>query len=202
MKEQAKMSASADSFTSQLCDQLGNSRRISNCSKETYPQFVQSSSLSQNTNSMRNFTLNCSKSSFKGKNQVVKILALVVAIFAICWLPYRVMVMYNSFAQQKWDPDWYIFLSKTMIFFNCAINPILYNVMSARFRNAFRSLLSGKKKIIYQIQHRRNRSSRPTSFRSPLADSKMLLDHTTTGCDRTLTPVSDRLHNAFSLRAL
>lgn len=39
--------------------------------------------------------------------QVVKMLALVVAIFAICWLPYRAMVMYNSFAQQKWDPDWF-----------------------------------------------------------------------------------------------
>uniref|UniRef100_A0A0M3HTI9 Thyrotropin-releasing hormone receptor n=1 Tax=Ascaris lumbricoides TaxID=6252 RepID=A0A0M3HTI9_ASCLU len=130
MKEQAKMSASA----------------------ETYAQFLQSSNLSQNTNAMRNFTLNCSKSSFKGKSQVVKMLALVVAIFAICWLPYRAMVMYNSFAQQKWDPDWYIFFSKTMIFFNCAINPILYNVMSARFRNAFRRLLNGKKKIIYQIE--------------------------------------------------
>ncbi|VDK17313.1 unnamed protein product [Anisakis simplex] len=83
---------------------------------------------------------------------VVKMLALVVAIFAVCWLPYRAMVTYNSFVQDKWDPDWYIFLSKTMIFFNCAINPILYNVMSARFRNAFRSLLKGRKKIIHQIR--------------------------------------------------
>jgi hypothetical protein len=33
--------------------------------------------------------------------------------------------------------------AKILIFINCAINPILYNVMSARFRNAFRRLLRG-----------------------------------------------------------
>lgn len=38
--------------------------------------------------------------------QVVKMLAVIVAVFAICWLPYRAMVMYNSFATTRWDPDW------------------------------------------------------------------------------------------------
>lgn len=38
--------------------------------------------------------------------QVVKMLAVIVAVFAVCWLPYRAMVMYNSFATSKWDPDW------------------------------------------------------------------------------------------------
>uniref|UniRef100_A0A914CJV3 Thyrotropin-releasing hormone receptor n=1 Tax=Acrobeloides nanus TaxID=290746 RepID=A0A914CJV3_9BILA len=83
------------------------------------------------------------KNSTKSKVQVIKMLAVVVLVFAICWLPYRAMVLYNSFADggSKWDPEWYILLSKTMIFFNCAINPILYNVMSHRFRNAFKKFL-------------------------------------------------------------
>lgn len=38
-------------------------------------------------------------------------LALVVFIFAVCWLPYRAMVMYNSFAKnfnaEMWNPEWY-----------------------------------------------------------------------------------------------
>ncbi|KAI6208904.1 Thyrotropin-releasing hormone receptor [Aphelenchoides besseyi] len=46
------------------------------------------------------------------------------------------------------NPDWYIFFAKTLIFFNCAINPILYNAMSARFRMAFRRLLRGENKEI------------------------------------------------------
>ncbi|CAI5438187.1 unnamed protein product [Caenorhabditis angaria] len=92
------------------------------------------------------------RNSSKGRNQVVKMLALVVAVFAICWLPYRGMVMYNSFvsAEKHWSPDWYINLAKTLIFINCAINPILYNLMSARFRAAFRSLLSKRKRSTYQ----------------------------------------------------
>ena len=44
--------------------------------------------------------------------QVVKMLALVVIVFATCWLPYRAMVMYNSFAQDKWSPDWYVLLPR------------------------------------------------------------------------------------------
>ena len=44
--------------------------------------------------------------------QVIKMLALVVFIFAVCWLPYRAMVMYNSFATAigwpLWDSDWLV----------------------------------------------------------------------------------------------
>ncbi|VDM57500.1 unnamed protein product [Angiostrongylus costaricensis] len=80
-------------------------------------------------------------------SRVVKMLALVVFVFATCWLPYRAMVVNNSFRDEKWNTDGYIFFSKTMIFINCAINPILYNLMSARFRAAFRSLLNGKTAI-------------------------------------------------------
>ncbi|CAD6184362.1 unnamed protein product [Caenorhabditis auriculariae] len=79
--------------------------------------------------------------------KVVKMLALVVVIFAVCWLPYRGMVVYNSFVTDQrllWNPEWYINFSKTLIFVNCAINPILYNLMSERFRSAFCSLFSQK----------------------------------------------------------
>jgi len=31
-----------------------------------------------------------------------------------------------------------------MIYLNCAINPVLYNLMSGRFRNAFKRLLRGE----------------------------------------------------------
>ncbi|KAI1729753.1 7 transmembrane receptor (rhodopsin family) domain-containing protein [Ditylenchus destructor] len=111
----------------------------------------------------REYFINSSnrKSSTRGKVQVIKMLAVVVFIFAVCWLPYRAMVMWNSFASSsKWDPDWYIFLSKTMIFFNCAINPILYNLMSGRFRNAFKRLFHPK----YTSNFGRNSLNSPTTI--------------------------------------
>ncbi|MFH4983094.1 hypothetical protein AB6A40_009803 [Gnathostoma spinigerum] len=120
--------------------------------QDSYMQLTQSSTslLGGGVTKSRQPSMNVSrKSRRKGGNQVVKMLAIVVFVFAICWLPYRSMVAYNSFAVVKWDPDWYIYFSKTMIFINCAINPILYNVMSARFRRAFRQLFKcdGHKRI-------------------------------------------------------
>ncbi|CAJ0574460.1 unnamed protein product, partial [Mesorhabditis spiculigera] len=83
----------------------------------------------------------------KNRHGVVKMLAVVVITFAACWLPYKAMVMHNSFSDvdNKWDSETYIFFAKTMIFINCAINPILYNLMSNKFRSAFAQLLKGKK---------------------------------------------------------
>ncbi|KAF1771085.1 hypothetical protein GCK72_002910 [Caenorhabditis remanei] len=106
------------------------------------------SSTSMGHYSGRDSHISGKRNSTRGKNQVVKMLAIVVAVFAICWLPYRGMVVYNSFVSDpkySWSPDWYINLSKTLVFINCAINPILYNLMSARFRAAFKSLLSKRK---------------------------------------------------------
>ncbi|KAK6049260.1 hypothetical protein COOONC_13235, partial [Cooperia oncophora] len=48
------------------------------------------------------------RSSSKGRNQVVKMLALVVFVFATCWLPYRAMVVNNSFRDEKWNSDGFV----------------------------------------------------------------------------------------------
>ncbi|XP_013773150.2 thyrotropin-releasing hormone receptor-like [Limulus polyphemus] len=78
--------------------------------------------------------------------QVVKMLAVVVAVFATLWLPYRALVVYNSFAKHRYMEPWFLMFCKTMIFINSAINPILYNAMSVKFRRAFRRTLSCQKK--------------------------------------------------------
>ncbi|CAO4360920.1 unnamed protein product [Caenorhabditis nigoni] len=117
-------------------------------SNEVIIEKSKTSSTSMGHYSGRDSHISGKRNSTRGKNQVVKMLAIVVAVFAICWLPYRGMVVYNSFVSDpkySWSPDWYINLSKTLVFINCAINPILYNLMSARFRAAFKSLLSKRK---------------------------------------------------------
>lgn len=80
-----------------------------------------------------------SKSSVNSNRvQVVKMLAVVVALFAILWIPYRFMVVYNSYAKKKFESLWYLLFAREMVFINSAINPILYNAMSVKFRREFK----------------------------------------------------------------
>jgi len=68
-------------------------------------------------------------------------LAVVVCVFAVLWLPYRAYVVYNSFASRRYLDLWFILFCRLMVYANSAINPILYNAMSVKFCRAFRRLL-------------------------------------------------------------
>lgn len=54
--------------------------------------------------------------------QVVKMLAMVVAVFATLWLPYRGLLVYNSFAilldKEKYMDLWFLMFAKTCVFIN------------------------------------------------------------------------------------
>jgi thyrotropin-releasing hormone receptor len=71
-------------------------------------------------------------------------LAVVVGMFAVLWLPYRGLVVYNSLvaAHRRYIDLWFILFCRVMIYINSAINPILYNAMSVKFRNAFKHQLT------------------------------------------------------------
>uniref|UniRef100_A0A1I8IA20 Thyrotropin-releasing hormone receptor n=1 Tax=Macrostomum lignano TaxID=282301 RepID=A0A1I8IA20_9PLAT len=62
----------------------------------------------------------------------------------ILWLPYRFMVVYNSFAPRtrRIASEWYVAISRSLIFVNSTINPIIYNAMSVKFRREFKRLLT------------------------------------------------------------
>ncbi|XP_013403724.1 thyrotropin-releasing hormone receptor-like [Lingula anatina] len=73
--------------------------------------------------------------------QIVKMLAVIVVLFAVLWLPYRGLVVYNSVSSRPFLNEWFVLFCLMMIFLNSAINPILYNAMSKRFQRAFKRLL-------------------------------------------------------------
>uniref|UniRef100_T1IRY8 Thyrotropin-releasing hormone receptor n=1 Tax=Strigamia maritima TaxID=126957 RepID=T1IRY8_STRMM len=50
--------------------------------------------------------------------QVVKMLVTVVALFAAFWFPYRVWLVYNSFAKEPYMELWFLMFAKTMVFIN------------------------------------------------------------------------------------
>lgn len=72
-------------------------------------------------------------------------LAVVVILFALLWMPYRTLVLINSFVSTPYLDAWFILFCRTCIYANSAINPVIYNAMSQKFRSAFRGL--------YRCQH-------------------------------------------------
>ena len=67
-------------------------------------------------------------------------LAVIVLLFAVLWLPYRGYVVYNSVASERYEDLWYLMFCRLMVYANSATNPIIYNIMSSKFRQAFKSI--------------------------------------------------------------
>ncbi|XP_026542079.1 thyrotropin-releasing hormone receptor-like [Notechis scutatus] len=74
------------------------------------------------------------------RKQVTKMLAVVVALFALLWMPYRTLVLVNSFVEHPYLDRWFVLFCRICIYTNSAINPIIYNLMSQKFRLAFMRL--------------------------------------------------------------
>lgn len=85
--------------------------------------------------------------SFKARKQVVLMLGAVVLSFFVCLAPFRMFTLWiiiapDEHVKRKGLEFFYNFLyfSRIMLYLNSAINPILYNLMSSKFRKGFRKL--------------------------------------------------------------
>ncbi|XP_028850474.1 osteoclast stimulatory transmembrane protein isoform X2 [Denticeps clupeoides] len=84
------------------------------------------------------------KGSVSSRKQVTKMLAVVVALFALLWMPYRTLVVINSLMDPPYLNTWFLLFCRICIYANSAINPIIYNLMSQKFRSAFKKLCKCK----------------------------------------------------------
>ncbi|KAM4631466.1 thyrotropin-releasing hormone receptor b [Polymixia lowei] len=81
-----------------------------------------------------------SNSTATSRRQVTKMLAVVVILFAMLWMPYRTLVVVNSFLDESYLDAWFLLFCRSCVYLNSAINPIIYNAMSQKFRAAFRKI--------------------------------------------------------------
>jgi len=85
----------------------------------------------------------------RSKVRVVKMLIVVVVVFAFCWLPlYAVNVRIFFGSPPNVDDSEFHLLTQTVIpvaqwvgLSSCAVNPVVYCLFSAKFRDGFRRLL-------------------------------------------------------------
>uniref|UniRef100_A0A671P5M3 Thyrotropin-releasing hormone receptor n=1 Tax=Sinocyclocheilus anshuiensis TaxID=1608454 RepID=A0A671P5M3_9TELE len=85
-------------------------------------------------------------SAASSRKQVTKMLAVVVVLFALLWMPYRTLVVVNSFMDPPYLNTWFLLFCRMCIYTNSAVNPIIYNAMSQKFRAAFKRLCVCKRR--------------------------------------------------------
>lgn len=85
--------------------------------------------------------------SFKARKQVVLMLGAVVLSFFVCLIPFRLFTLWIVFVPDENVKSFglesyynFLYFSRIMLYLNSAINPILYNLMSSKFRKGFRKL--------------------------------------------------------------
>jgi hypothetical protein len=83
-------------------------------------------------------------SNTRARKQVVLMLGTVVVCFFVCLMPFRVFTLCIIFLSAKQFralglEGYYsiLYFCRTMLYLNSAVNPILYNLMSSKFRDGF-----------------------------------------------------------------
>ncbi|KAI8480315.1 neuromedin U receptor [Branchiostoma belcheri] len=104
----------------------------------------------------------------KTRGQAVKKLGLVVLAFAVCWTPYHALRLMYVYADMFGSTEKVVYLnmdyvSTVLLYLNSALNPVLYNLASKRFRHEFRVLLC-KNRFKVRESHRSTRVPRSHTF--------------------------------------
>ncbi|KAJ3602531.1 hypothetical protein NHX12_030284 [Muraenolepis orangiensis] len=77
------------------------------------------------------------------RRQITKMLAIVVVVFGVCWAPFHIERLLWSSISQWTDTMHAVYqcvhiLSGVLFYLSSAVNPIIYNLLSTRFRECFR----------------------------------------------------------------
>lgn len=121
------------------------------------------------------------------RRQVVLMLASVCVTFFICLLPFRLMTLWIIVSTQEdvvqLGMDTYyilLFICRILLYVNSSINPLLYNLISCKFRAAFCRIL----KVDMRSQIMKNSVQGKDSLQ---AKDSCISDRSTNTMDRTTT---------------
>ncbi|CAM4571283.1 unnamed protein product [Lepidochelys olivacea] len=85
-----------------------------------------------------------SRTTLQKEVNAAKSLAIIVGLFAFCWLPLHILNCFTYFHQDFADkkPDWVMYMAIILSHANSVINPIIYAYKIRDFRCTFRKILA------------------------------------------------------------
>ncbi|KAM4826707.1 neuromedin-U receptor 2 [Thomomys bottae] len=92
------------------------------------------------------------------RKPVTKMLFVLVLVFAVCWAPFHTDRLFFSFVDE-WTKsladvfNLFHVVSGVFFYLSSAVNPIIYNLLSRRFRTAFQNVISLPCKLGYTQNH-------------------------------------------------
>nr|XP_004396139.2 PREDICTED: neuromedin-U receptor 1 [Odobenus rosmarus divergens] len=115
------------------------------------------------------------RSQDRDRTQVTKMLFVLVVVFGICWAPFHVDRLMWSFVSQWTEGLELAFqyvhvISGVFFYLSSAINPVLYNIMSSRFRETFQETLCLGTQCRYHRPLRNSHSLSRVTMGSTLCD--------------------------------
>ncbi|XP_030562869.1 growth hormone secretagogue receptor type 1 isoform X2 [Drosophila novamexicana] len=110
--------------------------------------------------------------SLKARKQVVLMLGAVVLSFFVCLLPFRVLTLWIILSTEQTLHDmglvrYYslLYFCRIMLYLNSAMNPILYNLMSTKFRKGFARLCHDVARFLLKLLTLGRRRANPADSR-------------------------------------
>ncbi|KAI4486168.1 hypothetical protein M0802_012511 [Mischocyttarus mexicanus] len=87
----------------------------------------------------------------QSRKSTIRMLSAVVVMFFLCWAPFHAQRLLYVYANDSdYYPDlneWLYILSGCLYYFSTTVNPILYNLMSVKYRDAFKQTICCKRKL-------------------------------------------------------
>ncbi|XP_072050149.1 substance-K receptor-like [Amphiura filiformis] len=74
----------------------------------------------------------------RARRKVIKMLIVVVSTFALCWLPYHMMILYRDWIPHAVESESAFFVCLWLGYANSAMNPFIYCGFNENFRRGFR----------------------------------------------------------------
>lgn len=111
-----------------------------------------------------------SRSTLQKEVQAAKSLAIIVGLFAVCWLPLHIINCFTLFCPQcARPPSWIMYIAIILSHANSVVNPFIYAYRIREFRQTFRKII--RRHILSQNEHFESNSSMRNSTHNSISDS-------------------------------